>query len=966
MRRKWTLLLLGIALLASWSGYRVYEEWNFRNETREIGQSVAQGRFLAARKRLLALLPHRADDGESLYQLGVCESGLGRTDEAMKAWSKVPPSSPFSGRAAVELARVELAGHRLSAAEPLMLRALGDRGPHANEALETLLTMYKIEGRFEEAERLVRDSSGRYSDRIALLREWAKLRSTDPYEFDLARDGLVTAARSSPDDDRVWLGWANLSTRAGRFEEASRWLDRCQRVRPDDPAIWRGRLKLALATRSAGGAWEALEHLPPGSVEPIEVLTLRAWFANQAGDKAAERRSLDQLLEVDPADRPALERLSELVQVDGEAEEAARLRARKAALDRAKAQYEVDLFLPDAPENSARLARLAEALGRGPEAEILWTLAVERRPADLESVESLARIRQRATTTPPAGSTLGALLAGRVAAKPRDEGPAPVVGPLPVFTDDAEAVGLRFTFDNGIDPLKQLPTAMSGGVGLLDYDGDGWLDVYCVQGGRFPPDPKGSAGGDRLFRNKRDGTFEDATGVSGIGAMPGGYGHGVAVGDFDNDGHPDLFLTRWDAYALYRNAGDGTFSDVTASSGLGGSRDWPTSAAFADLDGDGDLDLYVAHYLEWDPASPQTCIDARKKTPVICGPRQFRSRADHLFRNDAGHFVDVTAEAGIVEKRGPGLGVVACDFDRDGLVDLFVANDQSANFLYHNRGALKFEEVGEISGVGASAEGEFKANMGIALGDLDGDGRPDLAVTEFYGEGTTLYHNLGSLAFVDHSGAVGLPSASRYLLGFGASFLDFDADGRLDLATTNGHVDDLRPSEPYRMPCQLLAGTAKGRLLDVTARAGAAWQVPRLGRGLASGDLDNDGRVDLVVLAQNQPLAYFHNATRGGHRLTLRLEGTASNRDAVGARVVLSAGGRTQTSWRSGGGSYQSASDPRLHLGLGPAERIDKVEVAWPSGKVEAFEGVAADGAFLLREGEGHAKTLPVRVGPRD
>ena len=423
---------------------------------------------------------------------------------------------------------------------------------------------------------------------------------------------------------------------------------------------------------------------------------------------------------------------------------------------------------------------------------------------------------------------------------------------------------------------------------------------------------------------------------------------------------PDLFVTRWDACNLYRNKGDGTFEDATAKAGLDGPRDWPTSAAFADLDGDGDLDLYVAHYLEWDVANPGSASTREGQvTPVFCGPPKFRSRPDHLFRNDGGRFVDVTAEAGIADTHGQRApGSVACDFDGDEKLDLFVSNDQSASHLFRNLGGMRFEEVGEISGVGSSSDGQYKANMGIACGDQDGDGRPDLAVTEFYNEGTTLYRNLGDGAFADHSAGAGLLVATRYLLGFGTAFLDFDADGYLDLATTNGHVDDFRPAEPYMMPSQLLAGTPKGKFVDVTSGAGAAWQVPRLGRGLASGDIDNDGRVDLVILSQNQPLAYFHNKTRGGHYLTLRLEGTASNRDAVGARVTVTAGGRSQTAWRFGGGSYQSASDPRLHFGLGQAARAaERVEVTWPSGQVEKFDDLAADAGYLIREGFGPGRT---------
>jgi hypothetical protein len=506
---------------------------------------------------------------------------------------------------------------------------------------------------------------------------------------------------------------------------------------------------------------------------------------------------------------------------------------------------------------------------------------------------------------------------------------------------------------------------MSGGVGLLDFDGDGWLDVYFVQGGQFPPDPAARPRGDRLFRNRGDGTFEDATSASSIARLAQGYGHGVAVGDYDNDGDPDLFVTRWRSYALYRNRGDGTFEDATTAAGLAGDRDWPTSAAFADLDGDGDLDLYVCHYLAWDADHPELCRSPSSGRVIACEPRRFASRPDHLFRNEGGRFVDVAARAGIVDEDGRGLGVVAADLDDDGRVDLFVANDGTANFLFLNRGGFRFEEVGQASGVAAGGGGGYQAGMGVACGDLDGDGRPDLAVTNFFGESTTLYRNLGGGLFADRTAAVGLAAASRYRLGFGIAFLDADADGRLDLLTANGHIADERPEIPYEMPAQLLLGGPGGRLADIGAAAGPPFRVPRLGRGLAAGDLDNDGRVDAIVLGHEGPVAYFHNQGPTGHAVTLRLEGTASHRDAVGARVTLHAGGLRQVGQRLGGGSYQSASDPRLRFGLGTATRIESLEVRWPSGRVDRFYDLEADTGYLLREGEARPRTLPGWRAPR-
>ena len=310
----------------------------------------------------------------------------------------------------------------------------------------------------------------------------------------------------------------------------------------------------------------------------------------------------------------------------------------------------------------------------------------------------------------------------------------------------------------------------------------------------------------------------------------------------------------------------------------------------------------------------------------------------------------MTASAGIVDANGRGLGVVAGDLEADGLVDLFVANDTTANYLWHNLGGMKFEEAGVSSGVACNAEGAFQAGMGTACGDLDGDLLPELFVTNFYGESTTCFRNLGSGIFSDQTAAVGLAAPSRFLLGFGITLLDADNDGWLDLATANGHVNDDRPDYPYAMPALLMMGGKGGRLTDVTQSAGEPWTIARVARGLAVGDLDNDGRIDLVSVAQLTPLVYFHNQTAGGHAVSFHLEGTKSNRDGVGASVTITAGGRRRRAWRIGGGSYLSASDPRIHFGLA-GDRIEHAEIRWPSGHVDKFANLDADRAYRIREG---------------
>ena len=433
---------------------------------------------------------------------------------------------------------------------------------------------------------------------------------------------------------------------------------------------------------------------------------------------------------------------------------------------------------------------------------------------------------------------------------------------------------------------------------------------------------------------------------------------GVTVGDYDNDGRPDLFVTRLQTYALYRNRGDGRFEDATVRAGLAGRRDNPSSAAFADLDNDGDLDLYVCHYMIWDPANPPVCLN-EKGNYFYCSPQKVEAAPDHVFRNDGGRFFDVTRTAGFTEIEGRGLGVVAADIDDDNRIDLYVANDGTANYLFQNRGDFRFEETGLQAGVAGSAEGGYRAGMGVACGDIDGDGRPDLMVTNFYGEGVTFYQNLGQGLFADRSAASGLGLATRYLLGFGIAMADVTNHGRLDVMITNGHVNDNRPYYRYAMPSRLYENRPDGRFVDVSSRAGPPWSVERVGRGLAAGDLDNDGRVDAVIVAQNEPVAFFHNRTRGpGQFVTFLLEGTRSNRDGVGARVTITAGGRRQVAQRCGGGSYQSADDPRLHFGLADNDHVDSVEVRWPSGKVDRWTDVASGTGYRLREGQ--AAPLPL------
>jgi tetratricopeptide (TPR) repeat protein len=998
-RGKFWLLVLGVLValvLTSVLGLQAYWRQSRRVELAEARRAIAEGRMGRARELLMHLGDRWTNQGEVFLLLGECELARGRREEALKAWARVPERSPHYARAAASTATHLINSGRYTPAEDLMLRALRDAPESDVYTLGRALSrLYRFEGRFDEVRQVLRGSWGGSNDPAGVLKElWLLDHSPMP----------VAAWRAALDkaddqDDRVWLGRATAATLTGDFGSAADWLERCRARRPEDPSVWHAVLNLAVAAADLPAFWRAAERIPARLLSVPELRSLRCWLAGQLGDRSVERRELTALLEAQQGATQALERLAALASQAREPARAKELHSRKSALDSAHDRFR-KLVLDDSRmlAHAGDLARLSAEMGRDFDAAA-WALLERARPhlngpgpVRFDAAAELPRAlldEARSLSSPfsktddwrasdPA--TIAAWLADLAPGRESASGPGLVAAgakasppgqtePKPDFVDDAAAAGLAFLFDNGQTPEHLLPETMSGGVAMLDYDGDGWLDVYCVQGGAIGTSGSRPGAGldqkDRLFRNRGDGTFKDVSDESGVTAIlrDRGYGLGVTVGDYDNDGLPDLFVTRLRTYVLLRNRGNRTFEDATERAGLAGIRDNPTSAAFADLDNDGDLDLYVCHYMRWDPDHPTLCKNDRGEY-FYCDPSKVEPAPDHAFRNDGGRFRDVSEQAGITaaDRDGRGLGVVAADVNDDRLVDLFVANDGTANYLFLNKGGFRFEDVAPLSGVAGNASGGYQAGMGVASGDLDGDGRPELMVTNFYGEGTTLYRNLGDGLFTDISSAAGIGLASRYLLGFGMAMADVTNRGRLDVMITYGHVNDNRPYYLYAMPARLYQARTEGgfRLVDVSETAGLPWQVQRVGRGLAAGDLDNDGRIDALILAQNEPLAYFHNHTANpGHFVTFGLVGTRSNRDGVGARVTVTANGRTQVAWRSGGGSYQSANDPRLHFGLGTASRVETVEVLWPSGRVDRWKDLSADLGYRLVEGRTEAAPLP-------
>jgi hypothetical protein len=544
--------------------------------------------------------------------------------------------------------------------------------------------------------------------------------------------------------------------------------------------------------------------------------------------------------------------------------------------------------------------------------------------------------------------------------------PAPAVSSSPLFVDATAETGLSFTHDNGATGQLYMPEMMGSGVALFDYDNDGDLDVYLVQGATIDAGAR-AATGNRLFRN--DGVvngvphFTDVTARAGVGMT--GVGMGVAIGDVDNDGWQDLYVTAFGSNVLYRNRGDGTFEDATARAHVDDPR-WTTSAAFIDYDRDGDQDLFLANYVAFTRAGNKVCTD-HAGARDYCPPGAYAPVPTRLFRNDGGMtFTDVTESSGVARAYGAGLGVAVGDLDGDGWPDIYVANDATPNQLWINRHDGTFEDRGLLSGTAFNALGRPEGSMGIALGDADNDGDEDLFVTNIVGESHVLYLNDGTGNFEDARTKSGLGAATAGMTGFGTGWIDYDNDGRLDLFLTNGAVNIIEGQRgekvPYRQHSQLFHNEGGGRFREVSAEAGPFFQQLLVGRGVAFGDLDNDGDVDMVVTTNNGPAFVLLNqttapgraASSGGHWIEIALRSQDGSRAITGARIGVTRDG-LPTLWRRArtDGSYLSASDARVHVGLGDQSRITRIVVQWPDGVSESFDGVAADRITTLRRGAG-------------
>jgi hypothetical protein len=530
------------------------------------------------------------------------------------------------------------------------------------------------------------------------------------------------------------------------------------------------------------------------------------------------------------------------------------------------------------------------------------------------------------------------------------------------FRDITQKAGIHFVHNNAAFGKKYLPETMGPGVAFIDYDNDGWQDIFLVNGTDWPGRPSKHST-PKLYHNNHDGTFTDVTHKAGLDVEL--FGMGVAVGDYDNDGFDDLFITAMGQSHLFHNNGNGTFTDVTQKAGLMGPKEFSTSAAWVDYDRDGELDLVVANYVQWSLEGDLYCtLDGKSKS--YCTPESYKGTAVRLWHNRGdGTFEDATKKAGLAEPTSKTLGIAILDYDNDGWPDILFSNDTQPNKLYRNNGNGTFTEKAVVAGIAFSEDGVARAGMGVDAADYDRSGAASILITNFANQMLSLYHNEGKGLFVDEAPRSEVGRATLLTLGFGCFFFDYDLDGWPDIFIANGHIDGdiqrVQPNVKYAMPPHLFRNVGKGNFQEVTKTLGSAFNTPRVGRGAAYGDINNDGRPDLLLSTNGGPTFLFENdATPGfpaNKSLRIKLVGTKSNRDGIGTVVKMTAGGTTESQMMRSGSSYLSASELVLTYGLGQLNQADSVEIRWSSGQVDKLSTVAAGQTVTVTEGKGITAT---------
>ena len=722
--------------------------------------------------------------------------------------------------------------------------------------------------------------------------------------------------------------------------------------------------------------FRAGEGLPPDAGLHPDIWFAQASWAENHGEPEGAARCYWEVIRINPNHLKANYRLSRLLVALGKTSEAEPFGKRAEMLDRL---LQVLSPLYERREQGAdggqmlEAAALSESLGRLWEARAWFNLVLMVDSNNQIAREGEVRLKSRTDEDPP--MTLSeANPANQLDLSswplPTWKGTVPLTAQAPdvtpQFVNVAADAGLDFVYETGDDPNVPgmlLVQQNGGAVAVIDYDLDGWPDLYMSQGGPWPVDPQQTTYRDRLFRNLGNGKFADVTEQANLGDTR--YSQGAAVGDYDNDGWPDLFLANLGPNRLYHNEGDGTFTEVTQAAGITGEA-WSTSCLIADLNGDSWSDIYVVNYLAGKECLETECFVGKEKR--ACSPANFPAEEDQLLLGQGdGRFVDVTAESGILAPNGKGLGVAAVDFHGTGKLSLYVSNDTTANFYFVNQAAQRgdpprFQENALLSGLAFDRDGAAQASMGIAVGDGDDDGLIDLFVTNFMLESNTYYQQISPDFFQDATQAMGLRESSLSVLTFGTQFIDLELDGRLDLVTACGHVDDFRfKGEPYKMQPQAYANRGAGAVRRTRQRiAGAVLSRRVSGRSLALLDWDRDGKQDFAVMNLGDPAALVVNRTpTSGHYLHLHLRGVNCQRDAIGTMVHATVGERTLVRQLTAGDGFQCSNQRAVHVGVGDAASIDRLVVTWPNGTQQSFDNVPVDREVMLREGAAQLLDVP-------
>ncbi len=972
-RRPWLRLLVLIGLLSSLAA-----AWLLRGPSESAKLATARARlaagdYAAAAAEADRLLAADPDSPPALLIAGEAAMRQGRMDAAVAYLDRVPETDDGWGPAQFSIGDIRLHEGRLSDAEA-RFRKVRARKPQNVEVANRLALILGIEGRrWESAPYLCEQvQADRFTPQILLLLGNLEQIVELPAEIKNYR-------AKAPDDVAPLLGLARIALMEGDDAEAERLLRDVIAARPDliEAHAQLGHLLLD-RPEAEYLAWEVA--LPPAAKEHPEIWVVRGLRAARHEHPEVAARCFWEAVRRHPNHQAANYQLGQTLAALGRKEAAAFFLKRAETLQIVNRDLQLIYDDPQRADLMEQVSRRMDALGRHWEAwawyrTALGTLgddpqaAASRQQLEILHSKLLAERPPRTIFRPDADTaTLLASYPLPSNAVPATARPASAdaAGAGIAFADRAAAAGIDFAYFASLDPSTpgmRMLEFTGGGVGVLDYDADGWPDLHFPQGRPWTPADAAKRDGpppeDRLYRNRRGVRFDDVTRFAGL-PDPTGYGQGVTVGDFDGDGFDDLYVANNGPNRLYRNNGDGTFANVTAEAGAAGD-DWTTSCVLTDLNADGLPDLYAVNYVSGD----LTRVCQKDGRPTACSPVNFDPAQDRVWVNRGdGRFEDQTATAGIVVPDGKGLGILAADFDGDGRLNLFVANDTVANSYFVNRsapnGSLAFDEQALLAGLAFDRDGKAQACMGVAAGDADDDGRLDLFVTNFFNESNTLFVRQPDGSFLDETRPSGLREPSYRMLGFGTQFLDADLDGRRDLVVTNGDVDDFGNGRLFHMPPQFFRNLGRGKFAEVPpADLGPFFLGKHLGRGLARLDWNRDGRDDFAVSHLDTPAALVTNETAAGGSLAIRLRGVSGSRDAIGTTVTVSAGNESWSQQLVAGDGYEASNQRQLVFGLGPKNAADRVSVRWPGGREQSFGPLAAGKEWLLIEGRDAALPLP-------